>query len=107
MSVPTIPELRSNEVTIPSGNALLQGQLTIPADAVGIVAFAHGSGSSRFSRRNQRAAQQLACEHRLLAPLPAGAHTPARGLHRIQAQPDDCCHPAPSCAIVGAGEATR
>lgn len=54
-----IPELRTNEVTIPSGNALLQGQLTIPADALGIVAFAHGSGSSRFSRRNQRVAHHL------------------------------------------------
>jgi pimeloyl-ACP methyl ester carboxylesterase len=53
------PELRSNEVTIPSGNVRLQGQLTIPPDALGIVAFAHGSGSSRFSRRNQRVAHHL------------------------------------------------
>ena len=38
---------------------MLQGSLVIPPDALGIVAFAHGSGSSRFSSRNQRVAQFL------------------------------------------------
>lgn len=47
------------DVAIPSGRALLQGSLVMPANALGIVAFAHGSGSSRFSRRNQRVAQFL------------------------------------------------
>ncbi|AER56642.1 hypothetical protein DSC_09980 [Pseudoxanthomonas spadix BD-a59] len=47
------------DVAIPSGRALLQGSLVMPPDALGIVAFAHGSGSSRFSRRNQRVAQFL------------------------------------------------
>lgn len=47
------------DVAIPSGSALLQGNLVIPPDALGIVAFAHGSGSSRFSSRNQRVAQFL------------------------------------------------
>jgi putative phosphoribosyl transferase len=31
----------------------LDGDLSIPSDAVGLVAFAHGSGSSRFSPRNR------------------------------------------------------
>lgn len=47
------------DVAIPSGGALLQGGLVIPPQALGIVAFAHGSGSSRFSSRNQRVAQFL------------------------------------------------
>ena len=47
------------DVTLPSGGALLQGSLVIPPDALGIVAFAHGSGSSRFSSRNRRVAQFL------------------------------------------------
>src|ERR1043166_26086 len=47
------------QVTIPSSNALLQGILTIPKEALGIVLFAHGSGSSRFSQRNQYVANVL------------------------------------------------
>lgn len=34
----------------------LEGHLVVPADAAGIVIFAHGSGSSRHSPRNQRVA---------------------------------------------------
>ncbi len=41
------------EVHIPSGHAQLEGELNIPAGAPGIVLFAHGSGSSRQSPRNQ------------------------------------------------------
>src|SRR5438309_11573750 len=37
----------------------LGGDLTIPADAVGIVLFAHGSGSSRHSPRNQLVARVI------------------------------------------------
>ncbi|MCZ2110892.1 MAG: dienelactone hydrolase family protein [Dehalococcoidia bacterium] len=40
------------EVTIPIAGAHLEGSLTLPAAAKGIVVFAHGSGSSRFSQRN-------------------------------------------------------
>lgn len=47
------------EVSIDVGGAQLTGKLTIPPDAVGIVAFAHGSGSSRFSPRNQQVAETL------------------------------------------------
>jgi putative phosphoribosyl transferase len=41
------------EVVIPSGRRRLQGILKVPQDATGVVAFAHGSGSGRFSPRNQ------------------------------------------------------
>jgi dienelactone hydrolase len=47
------------EVSIPAGSSLLEGELTIPEGAVGIVAFAHGSGSSRHSPRNRQVAQAL------------------------------------------------
>ena len=41
-----------NEVQIPSGGATINGNLEVPKGAYGIVVFAHGSGSSRFSSRN-------------------------------------------------------
>jgi len=47
------------DVSIDCSAAVLQGSLVLPADAFALVAFAHGSGSSRFSRRNQRVAQFL------------------------------------------------
>lgn len=46
-------------VTIPSGNVSLDGILYIPKDACGLVLFVHGSGSSRFSVRNQFVASVL------------------------------------------------
>jgi putative phosphoribosyl transferase len=42
-----------------SSNAILEGNLIIPKAAEGIVVFAHGSGSSRHSPRNQYVAQVL------------------------------------------------
>lgn len=47
------------EVQVPVGAVLLEGSLTIPAGAKGIVLFAHGSGSSRFSSRNRFVATVL------------------------------------------------
>src|SRR6478672_4583861 len=47
------------EVQIPAGRAVLSGNLTIPENAIGLVLFAHGSGSSRHSPRNQFVAQIL------------------------------------------------
>lgn len=41
------------EVEIPAGSATLGGSLAVPPAASGLVIFAHGSGSSRFSPRNQ------------------------------------------------------
>jgi len=46
-------------VYVPAGGARLAGELTAPSDALGLVLFAHGSGSSRFSRRNQFVARVL------------------------------------------------
>jgi dienelactone hydrolase len=42
-----------------AGAALIDGDLTLPERALGLVVFAHGSGSSRFSRRNRAVAQTL------------------------------------------------
>jgi putative phosphoribosyl transferase len=47
------------EVRIPVGAVTLEGSLTIPDGAQGIVVFAHGSGSSRFSPRNRFVAEEL------------------------------------------------
>jgi dienelactone hydrolase len=47
------------EVQIPAGHAVLSGNLTIPEKAVALVLFAHGSGSSRHSPRNQFVARIL------------------------------------------------
>jgi putative phosphoribosyl transferase len=41
------------------GRMQLPGRLSIPAGATGLVAFAHGSGSSRHSPRNQYVATEL------------------------------------------------
>jgi len=41
------------------GKVTLKGNLEIPKGAKGIVLFAHGSGSSRFSKRNQFVANEL------------------------------------------------
>jgi dienelactone hydrolase len=47
------------EVLIPAGGVWLHGQLCVPRNARAIVLFAHGSGSSRLSPRNQRVAAVL------------------------------------------------
>jgi len=41
------------------GQITLEGNLSTPKNAQGIVIFAHGSGSSRHSRRNKYVAQVL------------------------------------------------
>lgn len=46
-------------VAIPSGSVKLKGELLIPSGAQGVVLFAHGSGSGRFSPRNQFVAATL------------------------------------------------
>ena len=48
-----------NEVHIPAGRANLAGNLNIPVNATALVLFAHGSGSSRHSPRNQVVARTL------------------------------------------------
>jgi len=46
-------------VVIPAGPVRLSGDVAIPAGAEGLVLFAHGSGSSRFSPRNRMVAAEL------------------------------------------------
>jgi putative phosphoribosyl transferase len=46
-------------VVIQAGTAALEGDLTLPNDARGLVVFAHGSGSSRHSPRNRFVAERL------------------------------------------------
>ncbi len=48
-----------HNITIPSGKASLGGLLYVPPNAYGLVLFVHGSGSSRFSVRNQHVARIL------------------------------------------------
>lgn len=56
----TKEELQVKQViNIPSGNVQLEGELKVPQRAAGIVLFAHGSGSSRHSPRNQYVARTI------------------------------------------------
>lgn len=57
MSLPTRKIQR--DVQIPSGSSILDGEVGIPAKAKAVVVFAHGSGSSRLSPRNQFVAETL------------------------------------------------
>jgi putative phosphoribosyl transferase len=50
---------REELVTIPAGRTRIEGSLEVPDDAPGVVVFAHGSGSGRFSPRNQYVARVL------------------------------------------------
>lgn len=50
---------RSIEIAVETDSVTLHGTLEVPPQASGIVVFAHGSGSSRQSPRNQYVAQVL------------------------------------------------
>ena len=47
------------EMKIPVGNVVVEGTLTLIPGAKGVVFFAHGSGSGRFSPRNQYVAKEF------------------------------------------------
>ena len=49
----------ATEVRVPVGAQALVGDLRVPPSARGVVLFAHGSGSSRHSSRNQHVARVL------------------------------------------------
>jgi dienelactone hydrolase len=49
----------TSPVRIPAQDIVIEGDLSVPANAAGLVIFAHGSGSSRFSRRNRMVADLL------------------------------------------------
>ena len=46
-------------ITVRAGEVNLEGLLTLPQSAKGLVVFVHGSGSSRFSSRNQYVATTM------------------------------------------------
>ncbi|MFZ5562318.1 MAG: dienelactone hydrolase family protein [Pseudomonadota bacterium] len=52
-------ELEHEALHIPAGEATLDADLALPAQARSVVLFAHGSGSSRFSPRNRYVARLL------------------------------------------------
>ena len=52
-------EVDPRELVIPVNGVSLLGELSVPAAANGIVLFAHGSGSSRHSPRNQYVARVI------------------------------------------------
>jgi len=47
------------ELKIPVGKVIVKGNLNLPDQTQGIILFAHGSGSGRFSPRNQYVAREL------------------------------------------------
>jgi dienelactone hydrolase len=51
--------VQSERVDVPANHMQLEGDLSVPEGAGGIVVFAHGSGSSRRSPRNRRVAEAL------------------------------------------------
>jgi pimeloyl-ACP methyl ester carboxylesterase len=50
---------KTTALRIPAAGVLLSADLAVPADAEAIIAFAHGSGSSRHSTRNRYVAETL------------------------------------------------
>lgn len=51
--------MRSELVEIQVGTEQVEGMLELPSNPVGIILFAHGSGSSRLSPRNNYVAEEL------------------------------------------------
>ncbi|RZM79508.1 dienelactone hydrolase family protein [Leptolyngbya iicbica] len=64
-------------ISVSAAAVQLEGNLVIPPGAQGVVLFAHGSGSSRHSPRNQLVAQRL--QQAGLATLLLDLLTPAEG----------------------------
>jgi len=55
----TAVRVHERSIRISAGRVTLDGDLSIPSHAHGVVLFAHGSGSSRFSSRNKHVAELL------------------------------------------------
>ncbi len=51
--------MQAHDLRIDAGHAQLAALWSVPQDALGTIVFAHGSGSSRFSMRNQFVARVL------------------------------------------------
>lgn len=54
-----VPDVITRPVRIQAGRVVLEGDLSLPSGAVGLVLFAHGSGSGRMSPRNRHVAEIL------------------------------------------------
>jgi len=54
-----MPEQEAGQVQVQTSGVILEGNLLMPDDAQGVILFAHGSGSSRHSSRNQYVAKML------------------------------------------------
>ena len=59
--------VQTEPVHVDISGVTLEGDLAVPAGAHGLILFAHGSGSSRFSPRNRYVAEAL--DRRSLATL--------------------------------------
>jgi putative phosphoribosyl transferase len=55
----TIEPERSKQIAIPVVSGMLEGDLIVPNNSSGIVFFAHGGGSNRYSPRNKYVARVL------------------------------------------------
>lgn len=53
------PRTADRTVSLPAGTEAVAGDLVVPEGAIGLVVFAHGSGSSRTSGRNRAVAATL------------------------------------------------
>jgi alpha-beta hydrolase superfamily lysophospholipase len=51
--------MKNKTINIELGNVTLKGDLVLPENAIGIVVFSHGSGSSRLSPRNKYVAELI------------------------------------------------
>ncbi|WP_406230389.1 phosphoribosyltransferase family protein [Nocardia sp. NBC_01009] len=74
------PPLRDDEVRVRAGKVELAGHLTVPENPIGMVTFAHGSGSSRHSPRNRYVAAVL--NRAGLGTLLFDLLTPEEEIHR-------------------------
>ena len=76
-----VPTPRDEDVVADAGPDGLPGHLTVPEHAVGLVVFAHGTGSGRHSPRNRAVAEVLHCAGMatLLVDLLTPAEETARG----------------------------
>jgi len=75
-------EGEEHTVRVAAGPVCLDGNLSLPEGARGIVLFAHGSGSSRLSPRNRQVAQLL--NHAKLATLLVDLLTPEEEVVDLQ-----------------------
>lgn len=72
--------IREQQIAVPAGRVILPGTLGLPPHPTGMVIFAHGSGSGRFSPRNNAVAQSL--QNTGLATLLIDLLTESESAHR-------------------------